>query len=75
MAQPKQNFATGSSVWWRTGPAGGVDFIQLREKDLDPRQLQSLAGEMMERIDRNCSKLLVNVSAAGSAGAGPSLRR
>jgi thiamine-phosphate pyrophosphorylase len=48
--------------------AGGVDFIQLREKDLDPRQLQSLAGEMMERIDRNCSKLLVNVSAPGSAG-------
>ena len=26
--------------------AGGVDFIQLREKDLDAQQLQSLAGEM-----------------------------
>jgi thiamine-phosphate pyrophosphorylase len=48
--------------------AGGVDFIQLREKDLDAPQLQSLAGEMMERIDRNRSKLLVNVSAPGSAG-------
>ena len=48
--------------------AGGVDFIQLREKDLDPPQLQSLAGEMMERIGRNRSKLLVNVSAPGSAG-------
>jgi thiamine-phosphate pyrophosphorylase len=47
--------------------AGGVDFIQLREKDLDAPQLQSIAREMMEKIDRNRSKLLVNVSAPGSA--------
>src|SRR5271163_3943222 len=46
--------------------AGGVDFIQLREKDLDAPHLQSLAREIMEKIDRN-SKLLVNVSAPGSA--------
>src|SRR5580698_6910281 len=47
--------------------AGGVDFIQLREKDLDAPQLQSLAREMMEKIDRSRSKLLVNVSAPASA--------
>jgi thiamine-phosphate pyrophosphorylase len=43
--------------------AGGVDFIQLREKDLDAHQLQALAGEMRERIGRNPTKLLVNGSA------------
>ncbi len=45
--------------------AGGVDFIQLREKDLDAHQLQSLAGEVlrgMERIGRNRAKLLINIS-------------
>jgi thiamine-phosphate pyrophosphorylase len=50
--------------------AGGVDFIQLREKDLDARQLQSLAGEVlrgMERIGRNRAKLLVNISAPEAA--------
>jgi thiamine-phosphate pyrophosphorylase len=47
--------------------AGGVDFIQLREKDLDAPQLQSLAREMMEKIHRSRSKLLVNVSAPASA--------
>jgi thiamine-phosphate pyrophosphorylase len=47
--------------------AGGVDFIQLREKDLDAPQLQSLAREMIEKIDRNRSKLLVNVSEPGAA--------
>ena len=47
--------------------AGGVHFIQLREKDLDAPDLQSLAREMMEKIDRNRSKLLVNVSAPESA--------
>jgi len=47
--------------------AGGVDFIQLREKDLDAHQLQSLAGEMRERIGRNPTKLLVNVSAPETA--------
>jgi thiamine-phosphate pyrophosphorylase len=43
--------------------AGGVDFIQLREKDLSAPDLQSLAREMAEKIHRGRSKLLVNVSA------------
>lgn len=47
--------------------AGGVHFIQLREKDLAAPDLQSLAREMAEKIDRKRSKLLVNVSAAESA--------
>jgi thiamine-phosphate pyrophosphorylase len=47
--------------------AGGVHFIQLREKDLAAPDLQSLAREMAEKIDHNRSKLLVNVSAAESA--------
>jgi thiamine-phosphate pyrophosphorylase len=47
--------------------AGGVHFIQLREKDLSAPDLQSLAAAMVKKIDRNRSKLLVNLSAAGSA--------
>jgi len=47
--------------------AGGVHFIQLREKDLASPDLQSLAREMAEKIDHNRSKLLVNVSAEESA--------
>lgn len=47
--------------------AGGVHFIQLREKDLAAPELQSLAREMAETIDRRHSQLLVNVSAAESA--------
>ena len=47
--------------------AGGVHFIQLREKDLAARDLQSLAREMAEKIHHNRSKLLVNVSSAESA--------
>jgi thiamine-phosphate pyrophosphorylase len=47
--------------------AGGVHFIQLREKDLGAPDLQSLAGEVAENIDHSRSKLLVNVSAAESA--------
>jgi thiamine-phosphate pyrophosphorylase len=47
--------------------AGGVHFIQLREKDLSAADLQSLAREMAEKIDRSRSRLLVNVSAAESA--------
>jgi thiamine-phosphate pyrophosphorylase len=47
--------------------AGGVDFIQLREKDLDAHQIQSLAGEMVERIGRNPTKLLINISAPDTA--------
>jgi thiamine-phosphate pyrophosphorylase len=48
--------------------AEGVHFIQLREKDLDAPQLQSLTEEVMERVDRKRSKLLVNLSASESAG-------
>jgi thiamine-phosphate pyrophosphorylase len=47
--------------------AGGVHFIQLREKDLAAADLQSLAREMAERIDRNRSRLLLNVSSPESA--------
>jgi thiamine-phosphate pyrophosphorylase len=51
----------------RDWTAGGVHFIQLREKDLSAPDLQSLAGEVAENIDHSRSKLLVNVSAAESA--------
>jgi thiamine-phosphate pyrophosphorylase len=47
--------------------AGGVDFIQLREKDLDGPALQCLAGEVMAKIAGRRSKLLVNVSTPASA--------
>jgi thiamine-phosphate pyrophosphorylase len=49
---------------WSTG---GVDFIQLREKDLSAADLQSLTREVVAKIDRRRSKLLVNVSTAESA--------
>jgi thiamine-phosphate pyrophosphorylase len=47
--------------------AGGVPFIQLREKDLDPAELQFLAAEMMARIDRHRSRLLVNIPSPAAA--------
>jgi thiamine-phosphate pyrophosphorylase len=47
--------------------AGGIHFIQLREKDLAAPDLQSLAREMAEKIHHDRSKLLVNVSAVESA--------
>jgi thiamine-phosphate pyrophosphorylase len=47
--------------------AGGVQFIQLREKDLRPLDLQSLATEMVKKIDSSRTKLLVNLSTAESA--------
>jgi thiamine-phosphate pyrophosphorylase len=46
---------------------GGVDFIQLREKDLDATELQSLAKELMAKIDRSRTRLLMNVSTPASA--------
>ncbi len=46
---------------------GGVHFIQLREKDLSADALESLAREIMGKIDRSRSKLLVNVSTLQSA--------
>ena len=47
--------------------AGGVHFIQLREKDLAAADLQALAREMAEKIDHGRSRLLVNISTAESA--------
>ena len=41
---------------------GGVNFIQLREKDLDATELQSLAREVMAKIDHSRTRLLVNIS-------------
>jgi thiamine-phosphate pyrophosphorylase len=49
---------------WSTGR---VDFIQLREKDLSEAALQSLIREVVAKIDRRRSKLLVNVSTPESA--------
>jgi thiamine-phosphate pyrophosphorylase len=49
---------------WSTG---GVDFIQLREKDLSVAALQSLTREVAAKMDRERSKLLVNVSTPESA--------
>jgi thiamine-phosphate pyrophosphorylase len=49
---------------WSTG---GVDFIQLREKDLSAAALQSLTREVAAKIDRGRSKLLVNLSSPKSA--------
>jgi len=46
---------------------GGVDFIQLREKDLDAIALRSLAAEIMEKIDRSRTRLLVNISTPEAA--------
>src|SRR5438552_9555519 len=41
--------------------AAGIDFIQLREKDLSARELESLAGEAMARLARfPKSRLLIN---------------
>jgi thiamine-phosphate pyrophosphorylase len=48
---------------WSTG---GIDFIQLREKDLSAAALLSLTREALARIDRRRSKLLVNVSSSES---------
>jgi thiamine-phosphate pyrophosphorylase len=47
--------------------ARGVHFIQLREKDLAAPDLQSLARDMVGKIDRSRSKLLVNISRPESA--------
>src|SRR5207237_8782612 len=41
--------------------AAAMDFIQLREKDLSARELESLAGEAMARLTRfPKSRLLIN---------------
>ena len=43
---------------------GGVDFIQLREKDLSAYRLASLAEEILAGVDRRQSKLLINLPAS-----------
>src|SRR5213082_1469713 len=51
----------------------GVDYIQLREKDLTPRELESLARQAVAAVRKNSSstKLLINsrVDIAIAAGA------
>jgi thiamine-phosphate pyrophosphorylase len=58
-AQPLLSLVEGWS-------AGGVDLIQLREKELSTAALQSLTREVLARIDRRRAKLLVNVSSSES---------
>jgi thiamine-phosphate pyrophosphorylase len=41
---------------------GGVNFIQLREKDLTPPAIESLARQVREKIEGGRTKLLVNIS-------------
>ena len=54
--------------------AGGVDYIQLRENDLDRSRLQALAAQMMGRLQGSRTRLLINTSmpilalAAGAQG-------
>ncbi len=54
--------------------AAGVDYIQLREKDLDAPQLETLAFQVSEKIGGSRTKLLVNIAtpeaAAIALGAG-----
>jgi thiamine-phosphate pyrophosphorylase len=46
---------------------GGVDFIQLREKDLDASQLQALTCAVKAKIEPGRGPLLVNISTPGAA--------
>jgi thiamine-phosphate pyrophosphorylase len=43
--------------------AGGVDFIQLREKDLSPAKLGRLVRSILHGVERRRTKLLVNLPA------------
>jgi thiamine-phosphate pyrophosphorylase len=47
--------------------AGGVDFVQLRETDLAPSKLQTLAQQLAAKTHPTRSKLLVNVPTPESA--------
>ncbi|HUS18294.1 MAG TPA: thiamine phosphate synthase, partial [Terriglobales bacterium] len=49
----------------------GVDYIQLREKDLSGRELESLAGDLAQRLRGTSAKLLINsrVDVAVAVGA------
>jgi thiamine-phosphate pyrophosphorylase len=51
----------------------GIDFIQLRERDLSARELEQLAGAAMREVARSKTKLLINsradiAIACGAAG-------
>jgi thiamine-phosphate pyrophosphorylase len=46
---------------------GGVDFIQLREKDLAPPELEMLARKVREKIEGSRARLLVNISTPAAA--------
>jgi thiamine-phosphate pyrophosphorylase len=46
---------------------GGVDFVQLREKDLDATALRSLAAQVKEKMEHSLTRLLVNVSTPEAA--------
>ena len=46
--------------------AEGVDFIQLREKDLNDIELQALASQIKQRMGGSHSRLLLNVSSPES---------
>jgi thiamine-phosphate pyrophosphorylase len=45
---------------------GGVEFIQLREKDLNAYRLGSLAAEIMAGMERGQTKLLLNLPASAA---------
>ncbi len=45
---------------------GGVDFIQLREKDLNAYRLGALAAEITSGLERGQSKLLLNLPASAA---------
>lgn len=47
--------------------AAGVHFIQLREKDLAPPQLQALARQVAAKINHTRTKLLINIASPASA--------
>jgi len=54
---------------------GGVDFIQLREKDLAPPALLLLMEEIFGGLDRRNTRLIVNVSADQSLRSSPTPAR
>lgn len=45
---------------FREAASAGVDYIQLREKDLAARDLESLAREAVEAVQNSSTKLLIN---------------
>ncbi len=50
---------------------GGVDLVQLREKDLDPAALLSLAGELLAGLARRQLKILLNLAASSLSAYSP----